>query len=207
LVKILHNFRMTRNEFSILGRIYRTVWYSPWLNFTIPSYMHAHTQTHTRAHTHTHTSVRSQVFTSRYSVAASNGGRSPSSPRLQLPNYQSHSSQRLNWSSLLNHSLTHQLTTSLHSTQLNWLYLESVSELLYDWQFPASQFVLAPSPLSHWFLDYSMSYFYCLLEWRIHCEGRIVKNLGAVMTYFKLLSQRFPGWTDKTMKHLSQYSQ
>jgi hypothetical protein len=30
-------------------------------------------------HTHTHTSVHSHVFTSRYSVAASKGGSSPSS--------------------------------------------------------------------------------------------------------------------------------
>jgi hypothetical protein len=38
----------------------------------------------TITHTHTHISVHSNVFTSRYSVAASNGGRSPSSG---FPNY------------------------------------------------------------------------------------------------------------------------
>jgi hypothetical protein len=40
------------------------------------------TVTHT--HTHTHTSIHIHVFTSRYLVAASNGGRFPSSG---FPNY------------------------------------------------------------------------------------------------------------------------
>jgi hypothetical protein len=53
-----------------------TLRYSSWLYFTI--------------HYYTHTSVHIHVFTSRCSVAASNGGRSPSSgfpkcPRHQLP--------------------------------------------------------------------------------------------------------------------------
>jgi hypothetical protein len=56
----------------------------------------------------THTSVLSHVFDSRCSVAASNGGRSPSSgfliyPRHQLPGSHRNSSQRLNLSSSLNH--------------------------------------------------------------------------------------------------------
>jgi hypothetical protein len=59
------------------------------------------TVTHTRAPT----SVHSHVFTSRCSVAASNGGRSPFSgfpnyPRAQLPASQSNNSRQLNLSSL-----------------------------------------------------------------------------------------------------------
>jgi hypothetical protein len=75
---------------------------------------------------HTHTSVPSHVFTSCCSVAACNGGHSPSSgfpnyPRPQLPASHSNSSQRPNISCPLTHSLTHQPTT-LHFTQLNWLH-------------------------------------------------------------------------------------
>jgi hypothetical protein len=44
---------------------------------TACDYTLRYTITHT--HTHTHTSVRSHVFTSRFYVAASNGGRFPSS--------------------------------------------------------------------------------------------------------------------------------
>jgi hypothetical protein len=64
----------------------------------------------------THTRVHSHVFTSRRSVAASNGGRSPSSefpnsPRPQLPAPHS-TSLRLNLSSSLTNWVTHQPTNS-----------------------------------------------------------------------------------------------
>jgi hypothetical protein len=73
--------------------------------------------------THTHTLVSSHVFISRCSVAASNGWRSPSSgfpnyPRSQLPASNSNSSQGLNPSSPLTHSLTHSLTNHLLFTSL-----------------------------------------------------------------------------------------
>jgi hypothetical protein len=72
----------------------------------------------------THTYVHSHVFISRCLVSASNGLRSPSSglpnrPRPQLPVSHSNSSQRMNLSSPLTHSHTHQ-PTALHLTQLNW---------------------------------------------------------------------------------------
>jgi hypothetical protein len=61
-------------------------------------------------HTHTITRVYSHVFTRPCSVAASNGGRSlssgfPNYPRPQLPASNSKSSQRLNLSSPLTHSV------------------------------------------------------------------------------------------------------
>jgi hypothetical protein len=81
---------------------------------------------------YTHTSVHSHVFISRCSVAASNGGRSPSSgfpncPRPQLPASHSSSSQRLNSAVLwLTQSLTNQLT-QLNST--DWTH-SSITILL-----------------------------------------------------------------------------
>jgi hypothetical protein len=70
-------------------------------------------------HTHTHTSVYSHFFTCRYSIAASNGGRSTSSGfpkcrRPPLPVSNSNSSHRLNLSSPLTHSPTS--CSSLHLT-------------------------------------------------------------------------------------------
>jgi hypothetical protein len=56
---------MTKDMFLIDGRIYWTLWYSAWLRFKI--------------HYYTRTSVQSRVRNSSCSVAASNGGRSPSS--------------------------------------------------------------------------------------------------------------------------------
>jgi hypothetical protein len=81
--------------------------------------------------THTHASVHSHVFTSRFSVTASNGGRSPSSgipncPMAQLPASQTNSSQRLYRSSPLTTSLTHQPTLYLLTHQLNQLSLLSL---------------------------------------------------------------------------------
>jgi hypothetical protein len=84
---------------------------------------------------HTHTSVHSHVFTSRCLVTASNCGLSPSSgfpkyPRPQLPASHSNCSQRLNLSSPLSNSLTHQPTT-LHLTQLTeWLNAAQVKVML-----------------------------------------------------------------------------
>jgi hypothetical protein len=103
---------VTIHGFWIDDRIYCTLWYSAWLNFTI--------------HYYTHTSVHSHVFISRCLVAASNGGRSPSSgfpnyTRPQLSASHSNSSQRLNLSSFLTDWLTQSLTnqvTQLNSTQL-----------------------------------------------------------------------------------------
>jgi hypothetical protein len=87
---------------------------SIWLHFTV--------------YCHTLASIHSHVFTSRCSVAASNGGRSPSSgftncPRAQLPTSHSNSLQWLNCSS----PLTHYLTNQLNSTHFNWLKSQSRS--------------------------------------------------------------------------------
>jgi hypothetical protein len=79
----------------------------------------------TVTYTHTHTSVHSQVFTSRCSVAASNGGlslssRFPNYPWLQLPGSHSNSSQILSLSSSLTHWLTNSVTHHpTNSTQLS----------------------------------------------------------------------------------------
>jgi hypothetical protein len=90
--------------FPIDDRIYWTPWYSACPHFIV--------------YYCTHTSVHIHVFTSRFSVPASNGGRSPSSG---LPNYLRPQLQQLSGS-------------------------ESESELLYDWPFTANQFVLQTSP-------------------------------------------------------------
>jgi hypothetical protein len=81
-------YEMILEEFWIY-RIYCTVPYSSWQQFTVHCY------------THTHTGVNCLVFTSRCLVAASNGGSSLSSgftnySRPQLPASGSNSSQRLN---------------------------------------------------------------------------------------------------------------
>jgi hypothetical protein len=74
----------------------------------------------------THTSVHSHVFTSRCLVAASNGGRSPSSeflnwPRPQLPTSTSNSSQRLNPSNPLTATESESyVTTDGQSAGLSW---------------------------------------------------------------------------------------
>jgi hypothetical protein len=89
------------------------LWYSAWLHFTVHYY----------THTHTHTSVHSHVFTSRYLIAASNGGHYPYSglpnfPRPQLPASHSNSSQRLNSAvPELTRSLTNQLKVKLSLQQ------------------------------------------------------------------------------------------
>jgi hypothetical protein len=103
---------VTINGFWIDDRIYWTPWYSTWLHFTV--------------HCYTHTLLSSHVFTCFCSVAASNGGHSPYSrfpncPQPQLQASHSNSSQGLNSSSPLTHSLTNQLTvpliTSWHGPQ------------------------------------------------------------------------------------------
>jgi hypothetical protein len=90
--------------FWIDDRIYLTLWYSAWLHFTV--------------HYYTQRSVYSHAFTSRCSVAASSGGRFPSSG---FQNYSrdsatSFSQQHLTMTEpqLLSNSLTHQPT--VHST-------------------------------------------------------------------------------------------
>jgi hypothetical protein len=93
---------VTIDGFWIDDRIYWTLWYSAWLHFTIQL--------------HTHDSVHSHIFIIRCSVAASIGGRSPSSGlpnclRPQLPAFYSKSLQWLNFSRPVTHSLTHQPTT------------------------------------------------------------------------------------------------
>jgi hypothetical protein len=74
--------------------------------------------------THAHTSAHIHVFTSRCSIAASKGGRFPSSGFLNYPRPQlsaSHSNS-LNLSSSLADWLTQSLTNQLSSlTPLNWL--------------------------------------------------------------------------------------
>jgi hypothetical protein len=63
----------TMDWFWIHCRIYWTLWYSTWLQFTGQCYIH------------THISVNSQVSNSHCSLAASNVGRSPSSRFLNCP--------------------------------------------------------------------------------------------------------------------------
>jgi hypothetical protein len=97
---ILSRVWVTIDTFSIGNRIYWTLWHSEWLHFT------SHYYTHTHTHTHTHTSVHSHVFTGRCSVAAFNGGHSPSSvlpnyPRPRLSASYSNIAQLLNLSSSL----------------------------------------------------------------------------------------------------------
>jgi hypothetical protein len=72
-----------------------------------------HFTVHYYKHTHTHTLVSSHVFTSPCLVEASTGGRSfssgfPNCPRPQLLDFNSNSSEQLNPSGYLTHSLTHQ---------------------------------------------------------------------------------------------------
>jgi hypothetical protein len=102
-------------EVIIMSRVWVTkdwfigLLYNSWLHFI--------------NHYHKQTSIHSHVFSSRCSVAACNGTRSPSSAspncsRPQLPASNSDSSQRLKPSSSLTHSLTQNATT-LHFTQLH----------------------------------------------------------------------------------------
>jgi hypothetical protein len=88
-------------------------------------------------HCHIQCSLSVTVSTSGCLVAASNGGRFPSSvfpncPRPQLPDSHSNSSQRLNYSSPLSNSLTHQPITT------------TKSKSCYDRR-PVGQSVLMPS--------------------------------------------------------------
>jgi hypothetical protein len=101
---------VTLDGFSIDDRIYCSLWYIAWphLKFTITYTLYVH----------------SYIFTSRCSVAVSNGGYSPSSrfpncSRPQLPASHTNSPQRLNLSSWLTLSLINQLIlTHLLSTVL-----------------------------------------------------------------------------------------
>jgi hypothetical protein len=84
-----------------------------------------------------HTSVYSHMCTSRCSVAAFNGERSPSSGfpnylRPQLPPSHSNSSKRLNISSSPTNSLTEWLTQSLTNqrTQFNSTFTNSTAPLI-----------------------------------------------------------------------------
>jgi hypothetical protein len=92
------------------------------------------TNSHTLQFTRAHSEVFSVwcVFISCCLVAASNGGRSPSSgflncPRLQLPTSDINSQQGVNSSSPLTHSLTNQLlfTSLIHSAQLTSFFESS----------------------------------------------------------------------------------
>jgi hypothetical protein len=84
------------------------------------------------------------VFTSRCLVAASNGGRSPSSGFLNSPRTSAISfyQQQLRRTEPQqgSNSFTHSPNNSAHPTD----WLQSESELLHDWRFAANQFVLAP---------------------------------------------------------------
>jgi hypothetical protein len=101
------------------------------------------------------------VFTSRCSVAASNGGRStssafPNGPWPKLPASNRNSSQWLNLSSALKsltHSLAH-LPTTRHFTQLSKLTLTEWL-LNFSWPSPAQRF-LVPNPTG------PITLFYCL---------------------------------------------
>jgi hypothetical protein len=85
---------VTTDVFWTDNQIYWTLWHRAWLHFHITII-------------HTHTTAHSHVFTSHCLVAASKGGRPPSSgfpncPRPQLPNSHSNNS-RLRLSSPLTH--------------------------------------------------------------------------------------------------------
>jgi hypothetical protein len=89
------------DEVSISIRIYWTLWYRAWLHFTFNYY----------------TLCPQLRLDCRCLVAASNGGRFPSSgfpngPRPQLPASYSKSSQQLNPRGFLTNKLTHSLTNS-----------------------------------------------------------------------------------------------
>jgi hypothetical protein len=130
------NISVTIDGFWIEHRSYWNLRYRAWLNFTIHYY----------THTHTHTSMHNQVFTSRCSVAALNGGGSAfcgfqKCPRPQLPAYHSNSSQWPNLSSSLIDSLTDWLTQLL-TNQLNQLSLFQLT----DWTYSSLTFLFITSP-------------------------------------------------------------
>jgi hypothetical protein len=82
---------------------------------------------------------------------AFNGGPFPSSgfpncPRPQLPVSNSSSSQKRNPNGYLTNSLTHQ-SISQSQSQCYFTTQSQESELLYEWQFTANQFVLTTNPL------------------------------------------------------------
>jgi hypothetical protein len=106
---ILSRVWMWLDGFWIDDRVNWTPWCSTWLHFTI--------------HCHMHTCVHSYVFTSRCSVAASNGGRSPSSGFLKYPGLGYHlltATAHNDWTSAV---LWLMQSTELNSTQLisHWL--------------------------------------------------------------------------------------
>jgi hypothetical protein len=107
---------VTKYGFWINDLVYWTLWYSA-LTALYNSLLH------------THTIVPSHVFTSRCSVAASNGRHSPSSgfpnyPLPQLSASHSNGSQWLNLSSSLTNSLTNSVTHQpTNSIQLSWFSL------------------------------------------------------------------------------------
>jgi hypothetical protein len=115
-----HVIRLRIDWFRIDDSIYCTQWHSTWLYFTVHYYIH--------------TCVQRHVFTSRYSVAASNGGRPlssgfPNCPQPQLPASHSNSSQRPNPSSSLTNCNTSKsksksnqsyVTTEGQAVSLSW---------------------------------------------------------------------------------------
>jgi hypothetical protein len=124
---VLSRDRVTIDEVWIGNRIFGTLTHNSWLHFTV----HYYTQTHTIAHSH--------VFTNRFSVAASNGGHSPSSfsQTVPDPNYQ-----------LLQLSNDCLQTLSL---SLYWLTPNSSQKVRVTVPLRlavyVNQFILAPSPL------------------------------------------------------------
>jgi hypothetical protein len=82
-VYIVTRMNVTTDGFWIDDLIYWFLSYSAWLQFT--------------THYYTHISVHSHVFNSRYSVAASNDGRSPSSGFPNYPNYLLTATAHIDW--------------------------------------------------------------------------------------------------------------
>jgi hypothetical protein len=100
--------------------------------------------THTRARVRT--SVHCHVFTSRYSVAASNGWCFPSSgfpnyPRPQLPASNSNRTQRLNRNIPLTHYLANQLFTPLTDSQAG----DHLTQTSYSSSWPPQESLTCPA--------------------------------------------------------------
>jgi hypothetical protein len=97
---------VTTDGFWIDDRIYRTLWYSAWLHFTV----------YCNTHTHTHQCLQSRLHC-RCLVAASNWGRSPSSGFPNSPQQQLTTTEPQQFT----HSPTNSSLTPLTDWLIDWL--------------------------------------------------------------------------------------